>query len=550
MKGIVFSIEEGSDKLQIEADPLLCEENLTLADVSASLHDTEYADMRLFQEVIATLNDEIKAAKADGNMDAIVRIVGAPKETGVTVEVDVDLMSASITVTLPEDQILPSFSEVVALLSKHKIKRGISKKRIQNLLNTALENEPGKKYTEVVAKGLPPRAGRPSRLVPLVPNALDRVLRPQELGDNKVDMRNLGDILCVETDQAVAQRIAPTNGREGYTVTNKTLAPMKGEWEAVKLGDNTRISEHDENIILATLSGQPKFNNDVMSVDDTFVAKGVNVGTGNVDYKGAVIVNGDVTENMQIIATGDVTINGFVESAFIKSGGDIIITQGATGKMNDEDCRLISDGSMFLQHGQGLDLKIGKDLTVKRQLAYSRVQCKGDIVLGDEDNPNGNIFASKITCYGSVKAGSVGAVSGSALEFDYSEGYNQISEHLGVVSDFLDSLVSVNADHEVRLSKINQKRIPESLKRKLAQLDSTIDRERNLLNYLRKLQGDLGLAKTQYENNARIVAHKEMYPGVVVKLNKRIYKANKETLKTRIVFVNGDWEYQPIIERK
>jgi uncharacterized protein (DUF342 family) len=528
----------------------LCEENLTLVDVTEALQNTEHADMCLFQEVIAKLNVEIKAAKADGNMDVIVHIIAAPKETGIAVELAKDLMSASITVTLPEHQELPSFNEVVALLSKHKIKRGISKKRIQHLLSTALENEPGKKYSEVVAIGLPPRAGKPSRLVPLVPNALDRVLRPQALGENKVDMRNLGDILCVETDQAIAQRIAPTDGRKGYTVTNRTLAPMKGEWEPIKLGDNTRIAEYDENLVLATLSGQPKFENNVMSVDDTFVTKGVNVGTGNIDYKGAVIVNGDVTENMQIIATGDVTINGFVESAFIKSGGDIIITQGATGKMNDEDCRLIADGSVFLQHGQGLDLQVAKNLTVKRQLAYSRVQCKGDIILGEEDNPNGNIFASKITCYGTVKAGSVGAVSGSALEFDYSEGYNQLSEHLGVISDLLDSLVSVNADHEVRLSKINQKRMPESLKKKLAQLDSTIDRERNLLNYLRKLQGDLGLAKTKYENNARIIAHKEMYPGVVVKLNKHIYKAKKETLKTRIVFVDGDWEYQPIIDRK
>jgi uncharacterized protein (DUF342 family) len=363
-------------------------------------------------------------------------------------------------------------------------------------------------------------------------------------------MRNLADILCVEVDQAIAQRIAPSDGRKGYTVTNKTLAPMKGEWEAVTLGENTRFAEHDENIILANLSGQPKFENNIIMVDDTFVAKGVNVGTGNIDYQGAVIVNGDVTENMQIVATGDVTVNGFVESAFIKSGGDIIITQGATGKMNDEDCRLIAEGNIFLQHGQGLDLKVGKNLTVKRQLAYSRVQCKGDIVIGDEDNPSGNIFASKIVCYGSVKAGSVGAVSGSALEFDYSEGFNRISEHHNIVSDLLDSLVSVNADHEVRLSKMPKKRLPEALKKKMAQLDNTIDRERNMLNYLRKLQGDLELAKTKYLNSARIIAYKEMFPGVVVKLNKQVYKANKETLKSRVVFVDGDWEYQPIIERK
>jgi uncharacterized protein (DUF342 family) len=550
MKGIVFSIEQSSENLQIEVDPLLCEESIAVEGVAKALEDSDFADMDLLPDAITKLDNDIRSAKAEGNIDPIISIIGEPKKSKIIIELAKDLMSASMTVKLSKDSQLPSFNEVLALLNDHKIKRGISKKRIQNLLSTALEDEPGKEHTAVIAIGLPPRTGKPSRLMPLVPNALDRVLRPQAIDDNKVDMRNLGDILCVEVDQAIAQRVAPTDGRKGYTVTNKVLASMKGEWEAVTLGENTRFADHDENMIIATLSGQPKFENNIMLVDDTFVAKGVNVGTGNIDYQGAVIVNGDVTENMQIVATGDVTINGFVESAFIKSGGDIIITQGATGKMNDEDCRLIAKGNIFLQHGQGLDLKVGKNLTIKRQLAYSRVQCKGDIVIGDEDNPSGNIFASKIICYGSVKAGSVGAVSGSALEFDYSEGFNQISEHHNIVSDLLDSLVSVNADHEIRLSKMPKKRLPEALKKKMAQLDNAIDRERNMLNYLRKLQGDLELAQTSYVNNARIIAYKEMFPGVVVKLNKQVYKANKETLKSRVVFVDGDWEYQPIIERK
>ena len=86
-----------------------------------------------------------------------------------------------------------------------------------------------------------------------------------------------------------------------------------------------------------------------MTVDDTFQTKGVNVGTGNINYEGAVLVNGDVTESMQVIAKGDVTINGFVESAVIRAGGDIIITEGAMGKMHEEDCQLIAKGSVFVQ---------------------------------------------------------------------------------------------------------------------------------------------------------------------------------------------------------
>jgi uncharacterized protein (DUF342 family) len=550
MKGIVFNLDSQSQQLRMEVDPLLCDTDLTIEQISHHIDASEFKDVAVSKTAINAVISAIAQAKADGNMDTIDMLISESDTSPIEVEIDKDLMSASISVVLTEDVHLPTFAEVVAILAEHKITRGISKKRIQNILNTAKENDPGKKYTEVVAIGLPPRAGRPSRILPLVPNALDRVLQPQQIDGQKVDMRNLGDILCVDANQEIAKRLPPTDGRPGYTVTNKTLNPMKGEWVAIKLGENTHISPNDENSILASLSGQPKFQDDKMSVDDTFISKGVNVKTGNVDYKGAVIVNGDVTENMRIIATGDVTINGFVESAYIKSGGDIIVTQGATGKMNDEDCRLSAKGSIFLQHGQGLDITVEQTLNVKRQLAYSRVNCKGDIVIGDLEQPMGNIFASKIVCAGTVKAGSVGAVSGSSLEFDFSEGFNLLNEHLEIVTDLLDSLASVNADHEIKLSKLNQKKIPEALKRKMAKLDTTIDKERNILNYLRKLEGDLDSAKTEYEKNIRVVANKELFPGVVVKLNKRTYKASKETLKSRIVFNNGDWEYQPIIERK
>lgn len=550
MKGIVFEFDKSTDTLLIEADPLLCETDITIGDIRIALKESEHASVALNDSAISALLGEIEKAKSDGNMEPIRQAVSKQATTGVTVHLEKDEMSATISVTLPEDKQLPRFADVVQLLAKHKITRGISKKRIQNLLSKALENEPGEVFEEVVAIGLPPRAGRPSKIVPSVPNALDRILRPQAIeGNDKVDMRNLGDMICVDANQEVARRVAPSDGRKGYTVTNKTLNPMKGEWLPIKLGENTHLSPTDENQILASLSGQPTFNDDTMKVDDTFVSKGVNVSTGNINYKGAVIINGDVTENMQIIATGDITINGFVESAFIKSGGDIIITQGATGKMHEVDCQITAAGSMFLQHGQGLDINVGGDLNIKRQLAYSTVKCKGDITVGDIQNPMGNIFASKINCYKSVRAGTVGAVSGSAIEFDFSEGFNKLNKHLDTVNDLLDSLASVNADHEITLSKLKRHKIPEKLKRKMGTLDNTIDKERGYLNYLRKLQSDLSLAKTQYENDARVIANKEMYPGVSVKLNKQTYSASKETLRSRVVFVDGDWQYQPIIDR-
>ncbi|WP_371193147.1 DUF342 domain-containing protein [Glaciecola sp. SC05] len=551
MSGITFSINSVTNDLVASIDPLLFEDLCSEASFAALISKTDYKDCELDKVAIKALAILLEQAKSTGVSDKVVgpigKVVEENTEDTITISLAPDHMSASMSVVSNASGKQPSYQEVKDMLAYKGVTRGISKKRVQNLLNHAIESEPGKEFNEIIAIGLPARDGKASKIRPLVPNALDRILRPQEKGGDKVDMRNLGDVLCVSPDQAVAKRIPPTNGRLGYTVSNKPLQAKKGAWVDIKLGQNTKISDADENLILSALAGQPKFENDLMSIDDTYVSKGVNVGTGNIIYEGAVIVNGDVTENMQIIAKGDVTINGFVESAFIQAGGDIIITQGATGKMNEEDCQLIAKGNIFIQHGQGLHVQVDKNFNVKRQLAYSNVTCKGQLFIGDPENPSGNLFASKINAYNSIRAGSVGAISGSVLEVDFSEGYNHLIHNLESVHDLLKALTSVNVDHEIKLSKINAKKYPPHLRKKLKKLDACIGKERHLINWLRKMQGDLELAKKDYESNARIIANKELFPGVLVKLNKRIYRAQKETMKSRILLVDGAWEYQPII---
>lgn len=552
MSGIAFSINKSTNELMAEIMPDQFVGECTGESISSLIEGTEFRECTLSTSLIKKLYLILEDARINNNDSLIVAPIGRSTENVIASELNLDIsedqMSVTMTVVSNEAGVQASYPEVKTQLAAKGVTRGISKKRIQHLLNSALEaKDIDQTFTDVIAIGLPPRKGKPSRIKPLVPNSIDRILRPQEIEGDKVDMRDLGALLCVKPNEAIAKRVSPGNGRTGYTVTNQALPAESGEVFSIILGENTRIDENDENLILSDLAGLPKFENNIMSVDDTYTIDGVNVKTGNIEYEGAVIVNGDVTENMRVIAKGDVTVNGFVESAYIQAGGDIIITEGATGKMHEEDCRLVAKGNIFIQHGQGLDVKTGKDLTVKRQLAYSNVKCKGQLCVGDPDNPTGNLFATKIRAYSTVKAGSIGAVSGSTVEIDFSDGYNKLIRRFEIVSEMLSDLASKNADHEIRLSKMRAKRFPTPLKDKLGTLDSTIGIERSYIKWLRDAQQQLELAKTKYEANARVIANKELFPGVVVSLNKQMYKVEKETLKSRILLVENNWEYQPII---
>ncbi|MFC3121642.1 DUF342 domain-containing protein [Agaribacter flavus] len=547
MKGITFIENAEKRQLEVEVDPLLLEDTFKPELFINYIKTTPHCNFFILKNAISELAGTVNTAREEGKMNMITWRIGEYRDAELSTHASKDHMSIELVITSAYQGDTPSVDEIVDYLHKQGVVRGISRKRINKLINSAIAGVPGSKHGDIVAIGLPPRRGKSSRIIPLVQNALDRVLSPQKVDNDKVDMRDLGEIVCVPAGTAVARRVAPTTGRIGFTVKNHPVNADPGEWHHIKLGRNTHIDKQDDNLIRASVVGLPKFEKFVMNIDDTFVTKGVNVRTGNVHYKGAVIVNGDVTEQMQIIADGDVTVNGFVESALIKAGGDIIITQGATGKMEDGDCQLYADGNVCIQHGQGLDIKTGKNLTVFKQLAYSKVRCKGTITIGNPKKPRGKLFASKLQCAGIVRAGCIGAVSGSSLEIDYSEAYNALCKRFDGVLEMLSALQKNNADHEIKLSEVNNKRIHDSILPKLSTLNSKIESERYLLNWLISVEKELRDAKNMFEETARVLAYQELYPGVTIKLNNRVWKAEKEFLRSRIAYLDKQWKYEPII---
>ena len=548
MKGVTLTVNKATGQLLAVVDPLEIEGSLELKAVEKMIQSSDHNQFFILVSGIESLCKQSNAAKTSNSLDEQTQVVGEIRDAKISIKIANDQMSAEMTIESPYSGAISSYKDVIAILHNEGVKKGISKKRINNLLFEASEADCGKEFTDVVARGLPARNGKASVLKALFPNAIDRILQPQEADNNKVDMRDLGNILCVSQKTAVAQRSAPGKGRAGYTVTNSPLIPKAGEWKEIKLGVNTCISPNNENIILATVTGQPKFENEIMNVDDTFQTKGVNVGTGNINYAGAVIVNGDVTESMQVIAKGDITINGFVESATIRAGGDIIITEGAMGKMNEEDCRLHAKGSVFVQHGQGLDIVAGKNLNVRKQLAYSRVKTGGTVTVGDPEKPMGSIFASTIQCGSTVYAGVIGAVSGSSLTVDFSEGVNLLNTRYDAILTALKQLRENNFDHGVTLRELHSKHVPNALINQLNKMDSAFESEKHLLNWLEGIETEMRKAKVAYEKNAKVVAYKELFPGVSIKINKRTWQSNKEYFKSAISLIDGKWQYTPLLK--
>lgn len=547
MKGITLQSDDDKTTLFAYVEPRLLNGTFDIEAFSKYAQNHSDIDYYLIPEALMALTDSVNLALSSEIFDTIEAIIGETRDAVLELQVSNDEMSAELIVHAPYGGKTPSLFEILDLIDEKGIKRGVSEKRINKLLELTAEASGGSIISDIVAKGLPPKNGKNSRLKALVPNALDRILAPQPIGGDRVDMRDLGEILCVEPEEKLAKRLPPTDGRNGYTVMNSILTPAKGVWEAIKLGPNTVISEQEENLVLASMAGQAKFIDDLVLVEDAFESKGVNVGTGNIRYKGSVIINGDVKENMQVQACGDITVNGFVESATIESDGDIIITQGAMGKMHDADCRLIAGGNIYLAHAKGLDIACKGDLNIAKELAFSRVKCEGNIIIGTGDKPSGAIFGCEIECRKQVSAGTIGASSGSKISFDYSQGYEEINQKLLSINQIVNQLQKANTDHKLRLKTVQHKMIPAELREKLKTLSDEIESEKHLLAWLTKNRELLKEQIDTYVKSIKIVAKVEVFPGVVSILNNKTWEGQKECRSCQLYIENNNWVYEPLI---
>lgn len=551
MNGVTISFDKSRTYINIMLNPSEFTSEVDMREVRKQLESGETKRLYVSEKSLKSACDTANHYFKTGDGTVVQERIGERKNAEVEFRLPENGMVANLVLTTPYGGKLPSLATVKSLAVKNRVVRGVSTKKIEAMLKAARNAAPGTVLEETIAKGLPARNGKNSKFVPLVPNALERVLRPQTNEGERVDMRNLGEVICVKVNTPVLRRTPPTKGRTGFDVKGNTIPAVQGEWIDFKMGTGTVVSDSDANLLMSSISGMPKYRDQVMNIDDTFTCNGVNVGTGHVNYEGAVLVNGDVTEKMQIKAAGDVTINGFVESAYIESGGDIIITEGAMGKVNDKQgdfqCRLVAAGSIHVQHGQGIDIQCSGDITVGRQLAYSRLRCGGAVIVGQIDKPMGNLFACDIISQDRIEAGTLGAVSGSTLKVDFSPGFNQLLERKDSLDELLRQIRENNLKHKEKIDLIQAKKIPKELQRKAAEALELFNNESALLEWLENKANDVKAAKEHYQADIKLIANKRLYPGVSAKLNNRNWRSEREYDRAKIHYDSHQWHYEPII---
>lgn len=530
-------------------------------DIYDLIDSSEYGDLFLVtnnvKNAIAEMNDVLKSLPANQTGREIRYEVLQRIDATAKAKIENDEMQASIEITAAQGGAHLSAKAILDFAKEQGIVKGFIKEQLISLAQSAARAEPSAQVTKIIAKGKPAQNGKDTKIKMLVESAQSRILKPQAREDGSVDMRNLGDIICVKAGDPLAQRIPFTMGIEGYTVTGKPLQPTPGEDCQLEVGEGTVLSPKNNNVLISTLVGLPKIINNGMTVEEVYKVNNVDIGSGHIRFEGNVIIEGDVKESMKVIASGDITVGGFVESATLQAGGDVIIQKGIIGKKQEVETNNVDDikmsafisakGSIHATYCQYAELIAKTDITIENQLMHSIVTLGGKLWVGQEDKLNGKLIAGHISAGTSVHAGSIGASAGSNTFITFAKQVERFKQRIENVDLKIQDENAKTQELKGAADRLRQLPKERADKEMLAKVIKTYQYHASTL-------GDLHFEKEREEQalqlfmeSVYVEGRERIYHGVEVRVGDFFERSRREYGPSKIFYRERKVIFDPIV---
>lgn len=551
-------IANAKNNIDLKLVPVKGADKVTEATILELIAQSEYTKLKTntanIKNAVAELNDTLKPLQDNQTGREITYQVLERVDATITVTIDDDEMGATAEVCTAQGGKHLSAKAILKAAQDAGVKKGFSKEDLVKLAHSAATEAPMSVVTLKIAYGKLAVNGRDAIIKPLVESAQARILRPKKREDGSVDMRDLGDIICVKVGDPLAEKVPLTSGKEGYTVTATPLKPEPGNDVSLISGDGTTISPKNENVLVSQKVGLPKVIPNGMEVDEIYKIKDVNVASGNINFTGSVIIEGDVNEGMKVIASGDVTIGGFVESALIESGGDVTISGGIIGRKHDIEKTKITDvnmsvsvnakGNIFAKYCQYAQINCGKDIRIENQLLHSIINVNGNLKIGTEDKANGTLIGGVTKAGTKVSAGIVGATAGS----------NTIISFEHKIEKFKDEMLDIESRLQIDKDKTNELKVASDKLKKLpknkanadmlAKVISTYQFHANRMGEILSEKEQHESATQRYMESVSIEATEKLHHGVQLIVgdyndrSRREYGPSKMNYKERKIHIN------------
>ena len=460
------------NNIDLVLEPIKGGDTISALSIKELIVASEFTRLRInngnIKNAVAELNDVLKPLQDSKTGRTISYQVLDRVDATINVKIESDEMGASAEITTAQGGKHLSAKAILTAAQEAGVKKGFSKEHLIELAQLAAKEAPNSQVDMQIASGKIAIDGKDAIIKPLVESAQTRILKPKKREDGSVDMRDLGDIICVNIGDPLAKKVPLTQGVQGYTVTASPLSPEPGNDVELVAGEGTNISPNNHNVLVSEKVGLPKLISNGMEVDEIYKIKDVTVATGNINFTGSVIIEGDVTEGMKVTASGDITVGGFVESATLAAGGDITISGGIIGRKHDIEKTNVSEitmsvnitaqGNIFAKYGQYAQITCSQDVRIENQLLHSTLDIKGRLWIGQADKANGKLIGGYTKVGTSVHAGIIGATAGSNTIINFEHKILTFKDEIQQADDLLK--IESDKTNELKAALNKLKKLP------------------------------------------------------------------------------------------
>ncbi|MCG9695611.1 FapA family protein [Shewanella sp. Isolate11] len=495
---------------------------VTLDAINELLGLPEFSSLKPKTQVIEQAVTQInQLVNQDAGKSELIYEIAEQQDGKIEILISEDAMQAEMTLFAAWGGHEITLPDILNSLKQHKIKLGLSKQKIQSLLKQLSQLEPGLSCSDIIATGKAPIQGKNAKVERKVPLARERLLQPQEREDGTVDMRNLGEVIMVKANDILMVKTPATEGSPGYNVKGETLLATPGKDTNMLPGTGSRLLESDPNVLIASVAGQPVETQTGMQVDNVLQIKDVDIGFGNVDFEGSILVSGDVHEGMVVKSTGDITVMGFVDSAQLIAEGDITVSKGVIGRQLKDDqlsTKLHAKGQISAQFVQYSELKAEGDILVTKQLLHSHTATSKTLTVSDSSERRGDLVGGIVEANKGVKAVIIGATAGTKTEIYCAMHQSELKESLKHFDHRLKQMTVARLNIEASLNKLPPKA-------QWQDDELMVEQVKGMLQEKRRIQADAAKEEAEYRSVEQEIEH--YYRHYRIQASKHIF-ANVE----------------------
>lgn len=444
------------------------------------------------------------------------------KDSDVKITISKDEMKASLELAQPEEGEEYNYSEVEKAIKARKVTFGVDYDLVSKMVKDKIYN-----CSYIIASGKEKKDGVDGYLEYKFTTEFDK--KPQVNEDGSVNYHKLHLIEIVEKDQEIVEVHDPIACENGMTVTGKIILAKAGKAVSLLQGRGFRQLP-DKHHYVADLCGKIEKVNEKVFISEIYeINADVDMKTGNIDFRGDVVIHGNVTSGMSVNATGSVTVDGTVEAATIKAGKDIIIRGGFIGGykgMIETDSNLLVK---FMEYGT---VRAAGDINTD-SILNCHVTCYSHIFM---EGKHANIIGGYVYAACGIEVYSLGSDKGAETKIVVGiekMHLQQIISFRTNISDEKELLNKIDVALE-QLEKIAQAQKMDSSKdpKRLALLRSKIKTQSDL----KKNQMDLAKLENLKERakDAKVVVIRNVFPRVSVTIGTE--KASVKELISTVEF--------------